>query len=193
VPVGQNGVTNTYNAGNARIYGVEGDLSARWGGLTLSTSATYVDAQLTSDFCQVDPVTKNIICVPGTPPAAAKGTRLPIMPRFKGSATARYEWPLGSMTAFVQGSVSHQGGTRTFLTDADYAAVGPTRPFTTADFSIGTHWDHMRIEAFIQNAFSSHGALGKNTICATEICGFSARTYPTKPQFFGLKFGYDFD
>jgi len=51
----------------------------------------------------------------------------------------------------------------------------------------------MRIEAFIQNAFSSHGALGKNTICATEICGFSARTYPTKPQFFGLKFGYDFD
>ena len=108
VPIGQNGVTNTYNAGNARLYGLEGDLSAKFGGLTLSAGATYVDAKLTTDFCQVDPVTKNIVCEPGTAPAAPKGTRLPIMPRFKASATARYEVPVGSATAFLQGSVSHQ-------------------------------------------------------------------------------------
>jgi outer membrane receptor protein involved in Fe transport len=192
VPLGQNGVTNTYNAGNARIYGAEGEISARFGGLSLSAGATYVDARLTTNFCQVDPVTKNIVCLPGVAPAAAAGTQLPIMPRFKGSATARYEFPIGMATAFVQGTVSHQSGTRTFLTDADFNAVGPTQPFTTVDFSVGMHLAPWRVEAFIQNAFDDRGELGLNTVCATEICGFSARVYPTKPQFFGLKVGYDF-
>lgn len=192
VPAGQNGVTNTYNAGDARIYGVEGDMTAKFGGLSLSMAGTYVDAKLATDFCEVDPVTKNIICTPGTPPAAPKGTRLPVMPKFKGSATARYEFPLGATDAFVQGSVNHQGGTRSFLTDADFAAVGATKQFTTVDFSAGVHWDSWRLEAFIQNAFDKRGQLSLNSVCATQICGQYSRVYPTKPQFFGLKAGYDF-
>lgn len=192
VPLGQNGVTNTYNAGDARIYGVEGEIAARFGGLSLSASATYVDAKLTTDFCQVDPVTKNIVCVVGVPPAAPKGTRLPVMPRFKGTATARYEFPVGTAKGFVQGSVTHQGGTRSFLTDSDFAAVGPTKAFTTADFSVGVHWDQWRVEAFLQNAFDSRGAISLNSVCATQICGQYSRVYPTKPRFFGLKAGYDF-
>ena len=193
VPLGQNGVTNTYNAGDARIYGLEGDISARFGGLSLSVTGTYVDAKLTTDFCQVDPVTKNIVCTPGTPPAAPKGTRLPIMPKFKGTATARYEFPLNTATGFVQASVTHQGGTRSFLTDADFAAVGATGAFTTADFSIGARWDRMRIEAFIQNAFDERGILSLNSVCATQICGQYSRAYPTKPRIFGIKLGYDFE
>jgi len=192
VPVGQNGQTNTYNAGDARIYGLESEVSARWGGLTLSAAGTYVDAQLTTDFCQVDPVTKNIVCVAGQAPAAPKGTRLPVMPKFKANATARYEFPLGSGEGFVQGAVFHQSGTRSFLTDADFAAVGPTRQFTTFDFSAGWHWEHLRLEAFIQNAFDKRGVLSLNTVCATQICGQYSRVYPTKPQFFGLRAGYDF-
>ena len=192
VPLGQNGVTNTYNAGDARIYGIEGDMAARFGGLTLSAGATYIDAKLTTDFCQVDPVTKNIVCVQGVAPAAAKGTRLPVMPRFKGNVTARYEFPLGSYEAFVQASAFHQGGTRSFLTDADFASVGPTKGFTTADFSAGIKMDNWRFEAFIQNAFDERGALSRNTVCATQICGQYSRTYPVKPQQFGIKAGYDF-
>ena len=192
VPAGQNGVTNTYNAGDARIYGVEGDINARFGGLTLSAAGTYVDAQLTTDFCQVDPVTKNIVCVPGTPPAAAKGTRLPVQPKFKGNATARYEFPLMAKTGHVQGAVFHQGGTRSFLTDADFAAVGATRGFTTFDFSAGIKWDAWRIEAYIQNAFDKRGALSLNTACVTQICGQYSRVYPVKPQIFGIKAGIDF-
>lgn len=134
VPLGQNGVTNTYNAGDARVYGIEGDLSARFGGLTLSAGATYVDAKLSTDFCQVDPVTKNIVCVTGVSPAASSGTRLPVMAKFKGNATARYEFPLGAMTGFVQGSLQHQGGTRSFLPDADFASFGGTKAFTTVTF-----------------------------------------------------------
>ena len=192
VPLGQNGVTNTYNAGDARIYGVEGDISARFGGLTLSASGTYVDAQLTTDFCQVDPVTRNIVCVPGNPPAAAKGTRLPVQPHFKGNATARYEFPVSNATGFFQGAVFYQGGTRSFLTDADFAAVGGTNGFATVDFSAGLKWESWRIEAFIQNAFDKRGALSLNTACATQICGQFSRVYPVKPQIFGIKAGVDF-
>ena len=192
VPVGQNGVTNTYNAGDARIYGIEGDISARFGGLTLSAAGTYVDAKLTTDFCQVDNVTKNIVCVPGQAPAAPKGTRLPVQPKFKGNAVARYEFPVSNATGFVQAAGFYQGGTRSFLTDADFAAVGPTKGFATADFSAGLKWASWRIEAYIQNAFDKRGALSLNTACATQICGQFSRVYPVKPQIFGIKAGVDF-
>jgi iron complex outermembrane recepter protein len=191
VPVGNNGVTNTYNAGDARIYGIESDFALTLGGLTLSGSGTYIDAKLTTDFCQVD-ATGNIVCVPGVAPAAPKGTRLPVQPKFKGSLTARYEFPMGSNDAFLQGSFNYQGGTRSFLTDADFAAVGATRGFSTFDFSAGTSLGDWNVEAFIQNAFDKRGQLGLNTACSTTICGDFARVYTIKPQIFGLKLGTKF-
>jgi len=192
VPLNNNGVTNTYNAGNARIYGVEGDIGYRAGGFSLVAAGSYIDAQLTTDFCQVDPVTQNIVCDGITPPAAPKGTRLPVQPRFKGSATARYEFETASLRPFVQGSAQYQSGTRTFLTDADYAAVGPTKGFATFDFSAGLKFDSWSVQAYIQNAFDKRGALSKNTFCATSFCGAYARTYPIKPQIFGLRVGTEF-
>jgi outer membrane receptor protein involved in Fe transport len=184
VPLGQNGVTNTYNAGDARIYGAEGDIAFRSGGLSVLMAGTYINAKLSTDLCQVDEVTKNIVCVPGVPPAAPRGTRLPVQPKFKGNATVRY--------SFVQGAVQHQGGTRSFLTDADFAAVGPTKGFTSFDFSVGGKFDRWRVEAYIQNAFDKRGQLSLNTVCATTFCGPFARVYPIKPQLFGLKVGTDF-
>ncbi len=191
VPVGNNGVTNTYNAGDARIYGIEGDFALALGGLTLSGAGTYIDAKLATDFCQVD-ATGNIVCVTGTPPAAPKGTRLPVQPKFKGSMTARYVVPMGSNDVFFQATANYQGGTRTFLTNADFAAVGPTKGFSTFDFSAGTSIGQFSVEAFIQNAFDKRGQLGLNTACSTTICGDFARIYPTKPQIFGLKVGSKF-
>jgi outer membrane receptor protein involved in Fe transport len=192
VPLNNNGITNTYNAGDARIYGVEGDITARFGGLMLSASGTYVDAKTTTDLCQVDPVTKNIVCTPGVPPAAPAGTRLPVMPKFKGSFTARYEMPVGGGKGFLQSVVSHQGGTRSALLDVEAAALGNTRAFTSVDFAAGINWDSWRIEAFIQNAFDTRGELGIGTFCATAFCAPFARVYPNQPQQFGLKVGYDF-
>lgn len=192
VPLNNNGITNTYNAGNARIYGAEGDIGYRAGGFSLVAAGSYIDAQLTTDFCQVDPATQNIVCDGITPPAAPRGTRLPVQPKFKGTATARYEFDLGSNKSFVQGGVQYQGGTRTFLTDADFAAVGPTKGFATFDFSVGTEFGGWSIAAYIQNAFDKRGELTRNTFCATSFCGIYARSYPVKPQIFGLKVGTEF-
>jgi iron complex outermembrane recepter protein len=192
VPIGNNGVTNTYNAGDTRIYGLETDISYRQGGFSLTASAAYIDAKLTTDFCPVDPVTQNVVgSCPGSA-AAPAGTRLPVQARFKGNITARYQFDVGANKAFVQGSVLNQGGTRTFLTDADFAAVGPTKGFATFDFSAGIDVGRWSVEAYVQNAFDKRGILTKNSACATTFCGPFARSYPIKPQIFGLKIGTDF-
>lgn len=190
-PIGQSGVTNIYNAGNARVHGVEGDFDWRLGGFQLSGSATYIDAKLTTNFCQFDE-TGNSVCEPGTEPAAAKGTRLPIQPRFKGTATARYNFTVGDVKAYVQGTALHQSNTRTFLTDLEYAAVGPTPAFTTADFAVGGQFGQTSFQLYIQNAFDERGELSRNTACAPAFCGPYYRIYPIKPQIFGIKVGQRF-
>lgn len=193
VPLNNNGITNIYNAGDANIYGVESDLSYRANGLSLVAAIAYIDARLATNFCQIDPVTQNIVCLPGIPAAAPKGTRLPVQPRVKGNVTARYEFPVGAKKeAFVQASMFFQDGTRSFLTDEDFAAIGSTKGFATFDLSAGMTIGGWKVEAFVQNLFDRRGQLSLNTYCATTFCGPYRRIYPTKPQFFGLKIGTEF-
>jgi outer membrane receptor protein involved in Fe transport len=171
------GIFYTVNAGTARSRGIEGDVS--WlatDHLTLSTSGTYADAKLTSDFGTLAPA----------------GTRLPVNPKFKINATARYEFRTGTWRNFLQGSINHQSGTTSYLTTAGEAVLGPTKGFTTADFSIGTAINKLTFSAFIQNAFDERGILSKNGQCAPTICGQYARLYPTKPRFFGIRMGEKF-
>ena len=189
--VGSNGVTSTYNAGNARIYGAEADATVTLGGLILSAAGTYIDAKLTSDFCEVDLV-GNSVCTPGVPPAAPRGTRLPLQPRFKGSLTARYAFAVASHDSFVQASLNYRGSTRTALLVSEQAILGSTQRFATADFSVGTKFDKWTAELFLQNAFDKRGELNKFVACAVQSCGPFARSFPIKPQLFGLKLGTRF-
>jgi iron complex outermembrane recepter protein len=196
-PAGLAGVTLIYNAGNARIYGLESDFSFKiTNGLTLSGSGTYIDAKLNTDFCALDPATRNQIDAIGAPCTlgvlAPKGTRLPVQPKFKGNLSARYEFDAGKNRSFVQATALYQGGTRSYLTDGEFAALGPTRKFTTFDFSAGTKFGEFSVEAFIQNAFDKRGTLTINTVCVPGICGGGARNFPIKPQVFGIKVGQKF-
>jgi outer membrane receptor protein involved in Fe transport len=201
IPVGQNGQTSTFNIGNARVYGIEGDVSARFGGLVLSAAGTYIDAKLTTPVCEVDE-TLNINCSDPTANQAAKGTRLPVTPKLKGNATARYEIPIGVETAFVQVSMQHQSGARPFLADDDNIGVGRVKGFTSFDFSMGSSWKNFDFQFYIQNVFDKRGELGRNQYCGSSVfdpdgaliisCGQFARTYPIKPQLFGLKVGTKF-
>ena len=195
-PVGSAGVTSIYNAGDARIYGLESDFSFRIvNGFTLSGSGTYIDAKLDTDFCGLDS-TNNQIDAIGAPCTlgvlAGKGTRLPVQPKFKGNLSGRYEFDAGKNRSFVQATALYQGGTRSYLTDGEFAALGPTRKFTTFDFSAGTKFGEFSVEAFIQNAFDKRGTLTINTVCVPGICGGGARNFPVKPQIFGIKVGQKF-
>jgi iron complex outermembrane recepter protein len=195
-PVGSAGVTSIYNAGDARIYGAEADFSFRIiDGFTLSGSGTYIDAKLDTDFCGLDS-TNNQIDKIGAPCTlgvlAGKGTRLPVQPKFKGNVAGRYEFEAGKNKSFIQATILYQDGTRSYLTDGEFAALGPTRSFTTFDFSAGTKIGSFNVEAFIQNAFDKRGTLTINTVCVPGICGGGARNFPIKPQVFGIKVGQKF-
>ena len=182
---GDNGVTSISNVGGADVKGIEADVLYRSRGLELSASGTYLHARITTPFCQEN-FLGNISCTPA-------GTRLPVQPRFKANATARYSFATGKAKSFVQGSVNHQSGTRSFLLDTEVATVGYTKAFTTFDFSIGTRLvSNMTVELFMQNAFDQRGQLSRNTACAPIYCGQYYRAYPVKPQLFGIKFGHHF-
>ncbi len=179
------GIQYTVNAGSARSRGVEGDVSWTYAHhLTLSASGTYVDAKLTSDFLSAQDGSV----------LAAKGTRLPVTPKLKFTATARYDFNVGPFKSFVQGTANHQGGTTTHLLLADAGTFygEPTKQFTTADFSVGTSYANWTASLFIQNAFDERGILSKNSVCVPGICGQYARVYPVKPQYFGIRFGQKF-
>jgi len=191
---GSVGVISTYNAGSARIKGIEGDFNFHQGGFNLSGTATYIDAKLSSPFCSIG-TSGNPVCVadaanPGGGIAAPVGTRLPVQPKFKGSVTARYGFDVGSARAYVQGVVNHQSGTRSYLTDFEADLLGATKGFTTLDFSLGADIGKWNWQLFVQNAFDKRGILSLNTVCVPTICGAYARSYPIKPQMFGLKVGY---
>ena len=184
-------VTNIYNAGNARVYGLESDIQWSVGGhLVLSASGAYNDAKLTTDFCAIG-ASGNPDCSTGII-AAPKGTRLPIQPRIKGTATARYNFAIGPNAAFLQGTVLHQSSTRPYLGVFEAGLLGDTPPFTTADFSLGAKFGSVSVELFLQNAFDERGQLSRNTFCGPAVCGAYARIYPIKPRLFGVKLGQRF-
>ncbi len=189
-PAGGNGVTFTYNVGDARVYGIEGDFSLSLGDLTLSGGGTYIDAKLATDF---GPINLQGLPIAGDPDAR-RGTQLPIQPKFKGNLTARYAFPISSLDAFVQGSVSYQSAGRPFLTNAEFDGSGGRNlsGFATADFSAGTKISNFSVEVYVQNAFDKRGILSLNSACGLTQCLAAARAFPTKPQQFGLKIGTKF-
>lgn len=180
-PPGFNGVTFIFNAGGAEIKGIETEFSWLLGNLTLSGSASYINAELTEDFCNFDSNGDPTDCAPS-------GTALPVQPAFKGTLTARYDFTLGSWDSYVQGTVLNQSGTRSFLLDVDYYTVGRTEAFTTLDLSAGIDFDESRnVEFFVNNVTDERGILSLNAACAASICGAYARAYPTQPQQIGVR------
>jgi len=186
-PPGAAGVTIIDNAGDARSYGLEGDVAWRpTQGLTLSASGTVLHAALTQTFCNFDSTGAPTGCAP-------KGTRLPVQPNYKVNASARYEFMVHDFRSFVEGDLGAQGESTSALFTADEAALGPTAPFATFDLSAGFGRDNWNFSLFAQNLFNDRGVLSKNTDCVVSICGGFPLDYLTKPRFIGAKISAKFD
>lgn len=197
IPFGYQGAGITVNAGNARVYGIETDFEWRpVTGLSLSANGAYNDAKLAGNFCDLESNTNLVIrssCSDLTGDIAApKGTRLPRQPRFKGSSTLRYDFDFVKTKSFIQAQVFHQSGSTSDLSLANDLALGDTNGFTTLNFAAGMAVGKFTFEAFIENARDDRGILSKNTFCSIQECAGSSRSYPVKPQFFGLKAGYKY-
>lgn len=207
VVAGAQGAGITGNAGNARVKGVEFDADLRLGKVTFSTSGSYNDGRLRGNFCNFAANTANqtigqlASCTlgafaPGNPPtpevAAADGTRLPRQPQFKGTTQVRYETRIGEMDAYFQGAALYQTGATQDLNVALNDLLGNTAGFVSFDFGAGIKKGKWNLDVFLQNAFDRRGLLTTNTFCSIAICSGSSRSFPIRPQFFGLRTGYRF-
>jgi iron complex outermembrane receptor protein len=196
--IGANGITSIFNSGDAASKGIETELS--WNvldNLNLAVSGTYVDARLTTDFCQFAlvnnvPTTVTNCSASSGQLLAPAGTRLPVTPDLKANALARYQFFVNGLSSFVQGAVMYQASSSTYLTTATNQEIGDDPAFTTVDFSVGTGQDNWKLQLYIDNAFNDRGVLERNPVCDVGNCLSMARIYPTKPQNFGIKFGQKF-
>jgi outer membrane receptor protein involved in Fe transport len=195
--LGQNGLTEIRNAGQARIRGAEMDLNwAATYNLNLSAGVAMYQAKITEDYCAQtdangDPVPE---CYDVGRPfdRALAGSRLPLTPRIKGNATARYTWDLGGYEAHWQASVVHVGERTTDLREAQRELISNLDAYTLVDFSTGLKKDSWALDLFIKNVFDERAELGKFSQCATLTCGFQPYTIVAQPRTIGLRFSQQF-
>jgi outer membrane receptor protein involved in Fe transport len=220
--LGANSFTEIHNGKDARVNGIETDISYLHGGLSLNAAASYTDAKTKGNICNVfADVTPDCsgFDANGNPDfvTAPSGTRLPVTPKFKGSATARYTWPVwANVKAHVQGSVSYQGsapsslrtqillsGTATdvaafcgaagALTPAGYCAPnifqGKLHAATLVDLFAGLDWAKYNLELFATNVFDKRNELSRFTACGSCT---RALVVPGRPRTIGLRAGIKF-
>jgi outer membrane receptor protein involved in Fe transport len=191
--LGESSLTVIQNGRDARINGIETDVSYVAGGLTLNAAAAYTDAKTKGNICES--VTDDAACSESfivTP----SGTRLPVTPRFKMSATARYTWPMWMGRAHIQGSVSHQSSASADLrqdTDGDGSnpndVLGRIHSSTLFDLFLGYDWKDYNLELFATNLFDQQNELSRFVVCS--VCT-QTKILPGRPRTIGIRAGMKF-
>jgi len=190
--LGENSLTVIQNGRDARINGIETDLSYVAGGLTLNAAAAYTDAKTKGNICKSilddDNCTESFIVTPS-------GTRLPITPKFKGAATARYTWPWGLGRAHVQGTITHRGSAPVDLRQDIGGGVNPNdflgrlKSSTLVDTFLGYTWGNYSAELFATNLFDDIDEQVRFVACS--ICTQTKIT-PGRPRTIGIRLGARF-
>jgi outer membrane receptor protein involved in Fe transport len=204
--LGENSLTVIQNGRDARMNGIETDVSYVKGGLSLNAAAAYTDAKTKGNICnfalgnsdcdglddQGDP---DFIVTPD-------GTRLPVTPKFKATATARYAWPMWSGRAHVQGAIAYQGSAAADLRHNIGDDVDPINPndflgriksSTLVDAFAGYDWNNHSVELFVTNLFDERNELSRFVVCS--ICGIylpQTKIVPGRPRTIGLRVGTKF-
>ncbi|HXG81492.1 MAG TPA: TonB-dependent receptor, partial [Sphingomicrobium sp.] len=205
--LGENSLTVVQNGRDARINGLETDINYSSGGLSLTAAAAYTDAKLKENICNLaaDPTPNCDMIItpddPGTPEdetetdfiVAPKGTRLPVTPKFKLSATARYAWDMGPGRAHGQIGVTYQGKARAALGTAEQEVTGNLPDYMLVDLFAGYTWSRYSVELFGTNIFDK-----RNQLSRFFVCGGNCETneflhiVPGRPRTLGLRAGMKF-
>lgn len=198
--LGANSFTEIHNGPDARIRGIESDISAYLGGLALTAAGSYTDAKTKRNLCAIDDPT--FTCAgDGNFIAAPTGTRLPITPRFKISGNARYTVPVGSAKGYVQALVTHQSSASSDIRTAvvetgtgdivnPAALTGRLAAFTTANFSVGLDLRTYTFEFYLQNAFDERAQLSRFQQCGS--CYQRPYIVTNTPRTIGIRAGARF-
>jgi outer membrane receptor protein involved in Fe transport len=213
--LGANSFTEIHNGKDARVNGIETDINYIRGGLSLNAAAAYTDAKTRGNICNNFADTSADCSDADDFITAPSGTRLPVTPKFKASATARYSWPAwAGVTAHVQGGVTYQGSapssirTQIALVGPDAQAVcadagallpnglcdpnkfqGRLSSATLVDLFAGLDWPKWSLEAFATNLFDKRNELSRFTACGSCT---RALVVPGRPRTIGIRAGVKF-
>ena len=186
--LGPNSFTIITNGPNARIRGFDLDASLFAGPFTLNVAGAYTDAKIKQNLCHaIDPT--YTCATGGNSIDAPAGTRLPITPKWKMSATARYTQPVGDAKAYGQVNMTYQGSAPSDLRTANAALMGDLKAFAQFNLALGADWSRFNVELFVTNLLDERGDLSRYV-----QCGLCSRTYivPNQPRTFGLRVGSKF-
>jgi outer membrane receptor protein involved in Fe transport len=194
--LGPNSLTVIQNGRKANVDGIESDINYVAGGLSLTLAGTYTHAKTSGNICRaaivVDPSPD---CSGERAPGKAdfivvpSGSRLPITPKFKASATARYTWPMWTGHAHVQGVLAYQGSAPSDLDPAQNALIGNIHASTVVDLFTGYDWGNYSVELFGTNIFDERNELSRLVVCS--ICT-QVKIIPGRPRTIGLRAGVKF-
>ena len=204
--LGANSFTEIHNGPNARIRGVEMDLTVNRGPLSLTVSGAYTDAKTTQNLCSVDDPTyacggfddagRPVLIV------APKGTRLPITPRWKFAGTLRYTAEMGTAKVYGQVNAAYQSRISSDIRKNIYKVfppddrinpsgeLGRLEEFTTVNLAVGADWDKINLELFVSNLFDERGQISRFLACGS--CGQRPYIVPSQPRTIGMRAGIKF-
>ena len=194
--LGQNGLTVVSNAGNARIRGIEGDIRYQASqGFSLSASATYTDAKLTTNYCNISLGANADCTLPAVPKQfiiAPKGQELPVTPKFKANVIARYNFDVGSFDAHVQAAATYQTRSWTDLRTIERAIIGRQNSYANVDLTAGVTHNSYSFELYVKNLFDKRGDITRYAECVETVCGSQVYRVVTQPRSFGIRAGQKF-
>ncbi|MBS0567001.1 MAG: TonB-dependent receptor [Proteobacteria bacterium] len=214
--LGANGLTEIKNANQARIRGLETNLTwAATYNLTLSAGFTYLNSVLTSNYCgqtkpNGDPISSADCTDPSRPdlvpstPLAPTGTRLPTAAKQKGNLSARYVFDAFGGEGYFQAAGFFEGRRRTDLRVAQNNLIGDMPGYASIDLSTGLKKDAWMFDVYLKNVFDSRGEINRYTECDISHCvqprgdsnyGIFGQYYitPIQPRTIGLRVTRNFD
>lgn len=166
------------NGGKARSEGF--DFSATYlpvNGLALGLNAGYTDAHLTEPIASL---------------SAASGARLPQVPRWSASATADYDFPLGSRwRGFVGGGYRYEGQEWSEVEGDPTGVVVPG--YRVIDLHAGLDTERVTVTLYAKNLNDAR-ALQTPTVRDTDILGlpFDAKGAVLQPRTIGVNVDVSF-
>lgn len=203
--LGANSFTEIHNGPDARIRGVEMDMTYNNGGLSLNAAGSYTDAKTTKNLCSVDDPTYACQGLDASGNAvlftALKGTRLPITPQWKLSGTMRYTGEMGSAKPYGQINVAYQSKASSDIRTAVYETfsgnvinpaqlLGELPAYATVNLAAGADFDKFNVEVFVSNLFDERGQVSRYIQCGS--CYNRPYIVPINPRTIGLRAGAKF-
>jgi outer membrane receptor protein involved in Fe transport len=172
------GTAGLANGGTARSQGVEAALQWRpVRGLTLGANGAYTDSELTEDAPAI---------------GGLDGDRLAIVPRFSGSLTANYHFPVGgNAEAEIGGGIRHTGGRFSSVESApDALRIGG---YTAVDLNGSvTFSDRYTVRAYVRNLTDTGGPITRSLINNGLGEASHINVVPLQPRTIGLALDVSF-